>query len=557
MSTFGAENNTKGFTIGDSTTTSSPDPYLQNNSRIILEQGWNAIDSMPYVGKRAPVGFTPDQLAYHNRIRSWFDNGNPDVNRWTDMASEGIKSAYQYKAPTLGTYTISDEEFKNLTSGMSGFQYMTPEQIAAYASYKAQNADPVADIIAANINRGSIRDVTTGKTYDELQRYLDMIDPQYANAVLNPALADIERNREMVQAKNASAAAAASAFGGSRHGLTEAETNRAYADQVAKTTGDLRMNMFDKALGSLQSDLTRRLQADTSNQGMDWNVAGKNADLLQGANIANQSTRAQMNMFNAGEANKAAAAKAAGTLQGMLSTQDLRAKLASDLSRLGLDTANNNNTQRTNRDYNQGQLDSDAARIRLSASDSANAFATSTQTRALELAKALGEVGDKQQKQKQTEMDVEQYNEEYAAWFPIIQAFLKGDLLKYGIGPTTNFQTGSTTEYGNSTVTPSKFDTLTKLLGAIMSDERLKKDISPIDRPLSRLRKLNGVTYTWSANGQPDAGLLAQDVKRAMPGAVIEGMGPMMYEMPKVVGLLTESVKQLDRKVNGKKGGKR
>ena len=97
-------------------------------------------------------------------------------------------------------------------------------------------------------------------------------------------------------------------------------------------------------------------------------------------------------------------------------------------------------------------------------------------------------------------------------------------------------------------------ETIAKIVGGLISsDKRLKSDVNPIDKPLSKLRKLNGVTYSWKATGAPDAGLLAQDVQSAMPGAVTTVGGTLHYSMPQVIGLLTESVKELDRKVKGAK----
>lgn len=114
------------------------------------------------------------------------------------------------------------------------------------------------------------------------------------------------------------------------------------------------------------------------------------------------------------------------------------------------------------------------------------------------------------------------------------------------------------------------------------SDKRLKTDIGLIDRPLSTLLGIRGVTYTWINDGRTegasgsgkrsknisqglheDVGFIAQDLEKVYPVAVCK---PMMEELGyesgegtsddywrvsyiKVVPLLVEAVKQLEGRV--------
>tara|TARA_R110002167_G_scaffold85763_2_gene232423 strand:- start:88 stop:1263 length:1176 start_codon:yes stop_codon:yes gene_type:complete len=86
---------------------------------------------------------------------------------------------------------------------------------------------------------------------------------QYTNPwesqVVDQSLADLERSRLTAQNIGGANAGAANAFGGSRQGVAEAETNRAYADQVARTTSGLRQTGYQNA-----QDMAR--QADMTNQ---------------------------------------------------------------------------------------------------------------------------------------------------------------------------------------------------------------------------------------------------------------------------------------------------
>lgn len=92
------------------------------------------------------------------------------------------------------------------------------------------------------------------------------MDP-YTDSVVNTALSDIDRARQMQQVGNASYATQAGAFGGDRAAIVEAETNRAALDQAARTSAQLRSQGFDRAASLYGQDLNRGMQADLANQG--------------------------------------------------------------------------------------------------------------------------------------------------------------------------------------------------------------------------------------------------------------------------------------------------
>ena len=54
------------------------------------------------------------------------------------------------------------------------------------------------------------------------------------------------------------------------------------------------------------------------------------------------------------------------------------------------------------------------------------------------------------------------------------------------------------------------------------SDERLKDNIKPIENPLEAIKKLNGVTYDWKANGKSSVGVIAQNIQEVFPELVKE-----------------------------------
>jgi hypothetical protein len=116
----------------------------------------------------------------------------------------------------------------------------------------------------------------TAPSQANLQQYTN----PYENQVVNQSLADIERARLMQQNVGGAQAGAANAFGGSRHGIAEAETNRAYADQSARTASGLRMSGYQNA-----QDMARQAQMQNQQAGLQ----GSQQRLQAGAQLGNLS----------------------------------------------------------------------------------------------------------------------------------------------------------------------------------------------------------------------------------------------------------------------------
>ena len=109
-----------------------------------------------------------------------------------------------------------------------------------------------------------------------LQQYTN----PYENQVVNQSLEDIERSRLMQQNVGGAQAGAANAFGGSRHGIAEAETNRAFADQSARTASGLRMSGYQNA-----QDMERQAQMQNQQAGL----SGAQKRLSAGQQLGNLS----------------------------------------------------------------------------------------------------------------------------------------------------------------------------------------------------------------------------------------------------------------------------
>jgi len=135
----------------------------------------------------------------------------------------------------------------------------------------------------------------------DLSAYLN----PYESQVVGQSLSDIERSRQMARTTGGAQASAARAFGGSRHGIADAETNRAYADQAARTASGLRQAGYDRATTLAGQDINTRMQSDLANQSANLQAGTTSAQLAQQRALQNQAATNQARQFGASAANVA------------------------------------------------------------------------------------------------------------------------------------------------------------------------------------------------------------------------------------------------------------
>ena len=90
------------------------------------------------------------------------------------------------------------------------------------------------------------------------------------------------------------------------------------------------------------------------------------------------------------------------------------------------------------------------------------------------------------------------------------------------------------------------------------SDARYKKNITPIEQPLEKLQRLNGVTYNYRSEEFPDmkfpdatqVGLIAQEVEKVYPQLVFtDDKGYKAVDYVKLIPLLIESAKVQQKEI--------
>jgi hypothetical protein len=75
------------------------------------------------------------------------------------------------------------------------------------------------------------------------------------------------------------------------------------------------------------------------------------------------------------------------------------------------------------------------------------------------------------------------------------------------------------------------------------SDVRLKEGLEPIADALERVQSLTGYTYTRIDTGERHTGLIAQEVQKVLPEAVMDNGDHLSLAYGNMVGLLIEAIK--------------
>ena len=182
-------------------------------------------------------------------------------------------------------YQLASQQVKDL--GLGGKGQQTTDK-AVELALKEAGFTP-QQILAAQANRQNIQN-TSGQLGSQ---YMGAYYNPFEEQVVQGALGDIERSRQIQEQANMDQATRAKAFGGSRQGVVSGMTNEAALRQAASTSGQLRQAGFTQAAQFGQSDAARALQAQMANQGVDLTIEQANAQLRQQAALANQSAYAQ------------------------------------------------------------------------------------------------------------------------------------------------------------------------------------------------------------------------------------------------------------------------
>lgn len=274
------------------------DPELKGAALDTYRRG-QQVAALPYAPYDAATvaPLSPFQLEGMNRTVdvARAGMGQPQVQ----SAMQAAQNVAQFQPGQVSAQPINTQFNPNQVQGQGvSATQMGMDRIGQLNQVGGVNAQQVGMANAVPTQNVQADRVTAGQfSQTNMNPYMN----PYQQGVIDPALRDIERARQMQQNENAASAVSAGAFGGSRQGLVEAETNRAALQQSADTAARLRQQGFESGANRAQADLNRSLQADTSSAqlGLQGNLANQRAGLqsalaAQGQNtqrmLANQSS---------------------------------------------------------------------------------------------------------------------------------------------------------------------------------------------------------------------------------------------------------------------------
>ena len=332
----------------------------------------------------------------------------------------------------------------------------------------------------------------------------------YQQGVIDVGLQDISRQEELARQQRAQRASAARAFGGSRAAIQEGIAAGEQARERNRFIAEQRAQGFQQAAQLREADVGRQQQAALANQAarqqaQQMGMTAEQFNVGQGmqAQLANQQARERfMQMgLSAEQANQAANMQA----------QQMRQQA---------------------QQFNVGQ----------------GMQAQLANQQAAQQAQQMGLTA--QQFNAQQAMNAQREEFMRRQQYPLQQLAIRQGAVS---GALVNQQ--------SSTTQQSRPSYAQIAAGFVPSDMRMKRDVEKIKNPLDKINRLKGIEFEWEdgydpdeeSEGKRDMSVSAQDVEKVMPSAVSRREDNMrQIHLPQMVGLLTEAVKELDKKVSKK-----
>ena len=201
---------------------------------------------LPYTGPMV-AGFSPDQLRQFQATRGMFESG----------------MGYD---PTQALQGMAQDQFRPTIQPVTGFEAPTIE------ATQAPGAAQIGPVSAPQF-RGL------------LSQDIGAYQSPYQQQVIDLAMGDIQRQADIARGGAQDRAIRAGAFGGSRSALLESESQRPYAEQMARTAAGLRQSGFEQAQAAAQADLARQQQLGMFGSEQQQQRALQQAQLGQQAGI--------------------------------------------------------------------------------------------------------------------------------------------------------------------------------------------------------------------------------------------------------------------------------
>ena len=122
----------------------------------------------------------------------------------------------------------------------------------------------------------------TGQVGSLLTADIGAYQSPYQQQVIDATMRDIQRQADIARGCAQERAIRAGAFGGSRSALLEAESQRPFVEQMARTSADLRQRGYEQAQRAAESDIARQMQMAQFAPELELRARQQQAGLLGG-----------------------------------------------------------------------------------------------------------------------------------------------------------------------------------------------------------------------------------------------------------------------------------
>lgn len=230
-------------------TNSNPSQYIQDmltrEGSGLFPQLSDSLDAQyrQYSGPRV-AGFSADQLRAMEMARQGVGATEGQEQTASDLFAQSQQALTQGGAQA--------QDYLNQSVG-AGTDWMN--QALNRTSTMADQGNPLFSQA-----QGLMEQSAQGPTAAGLQQYMD----PYQQSVIDTTMSELQRQDSIARQGRSAQAAGAGAFGGSRHGVMEAEAGRNLADVQARTLAQLNSANYGQALNTFQNQQQMQGQAGQS-----------------------------------------------------------------------------------------------------------------------------------------------------------------------------------------------------------------------------------------------------------------------------------------------------
>lgn len=486
------------------------------------------------------------QVAGPSAAEDWANN---NLNNTADRTNSALGQA-QSVFNSLAGFTARDV---NLPTGVKDVATMQRasdvlgglgyKEVAAPGAVKdVTQSNGVANIGAAT----GVADVAhRALPQTDLSGYLN---PQ-TDAVVNTTLSGMRDNLALSSQKADDAARGSGAFGSSRSGVMQAVLESQGAKDMASTEAGLRSAAFDRATGLAQNDNNSALQAAISNQNSGLATQAQNTSRLQSNQQSGLATEALNAGIRQGNQQSALTTAQQGLTAGITNAGNFLSnagqKLQGDIANQSSYNTNNALNAGILQGNQQSALTTQAARLQAEMANQGADISSANvrlgagngllgtgqaynQAGTAQSALALA-LGQNSRSIEQAGLDVakNQFQEAYDA--PLTA--LNTKLAALGMSPYGKTTTSTQTQQGGQSSSPMSgiLGGAMSILPMLFSDRDTKKNIrklGPTGAPGINAYEYEYKGFMGGPKGERHVGVMADEVKRRVPGSTVKAKGP-------------------------------